>query len=228
MNEANDLVFTMRLEQIYGLFAIAFWFVAMIIGPLGHIIDKNHTKHLEFSRRAIGVSAFYFASLHLLIAFFGQLGGLSQLPLLPGVFVWTLSIGLIAWVVLLALASTSFDAVIKRMTFRKWKWLHRFTYLGMILVLLHIWVLGTHIVYPWISYTFYGMIVLLLAIELYPTSKLVNKYLKLSESERWIAFLAVWLGLSLALLIVPNVAPNINATHDHSGNRNNLGGGHRH
>lgn len=226
---ANDQLYIIRLEQVYGLLAILLWYLALIIGPLGHIIGKHRTKHLEFARRAIGVSTFYFAMLHFVIAFWGQLGGLGQVQYLPSVFVWTLLAGLGGLAVLFLLASTSFDAVVKFMTYRKWKWLHRLVYVGSILVLIHVWVLGTHLSYAPVQYLFYGMIVLFLAVELYPTSQLLNrKYLKLSKYESIILFLAAWLGISVALLIVPNLAPNINSSHDHTGAENGILRGHQH
>ena len=58
---ASDQLFIIRLQQIYGLASIILWYLVVIIGPMGHIVGKHRTKHLEFMRRAIGVSAFYFA-----------------------------------------------------------------------------------------------------------------------------------------------------------------------
>src|SRR5690606_14648817 len=95
------------------------------ISPTGYVVGKHRTKHIEFARRSIGVSAFYFASLHGGIALWGQLGGFDQLKLLPDLFRWSLLSGAVAYAVLFVLAATSFDKVVSYLTFKWWKWLHR-------------------------------------------------------------------------------------------------------
>jgi DMSO/TMAO reductase YedYZ heme-binding membrane subunit len=211
---ASDQLFIIRLQQIYGLASIILWYLAVIIGPMGHIVGKHRTKHLEFMRRAIGVSAFYFALLHFAIAFWGQLGGLSQLVYMPESFVLYTFLGLLAFVVLLALAVTSFDAAIKYMSYRRWKWLHRLIYIGLILALLHIWALGTHLLYPGVRIVFYVMILALIAIELYPNIRRINdKYLHLKTSERIVLFLASWALAAITVYTVPGFIQNVNSEH---------------
>lgn len=225
----SDQLYTIRLQQVYGLISILMWYFAIIIGPMGHTIGKNRTKHLEFTRRAIGVSAFYFALLHLVIAFWGQLGGFTQLPYMPQVFILYISVGLLAFAVLLLLAATSFDSVIKYMSYRRWKWLHRLIYIDLVLALAHIWVLGTHLMYPGVRITFYAMILLLLAIELYPTIKRLNdKYIHLKTSERVILFLAVWALAAIVTYTIPNFIQNVNSAHTKPIGQGKSGGGHGH
>ena len=59
----SDQLFYIRTQQVFGLLAIFYWYVALIISPIGHVIGKHRMKKVEFARRAIGVSAFYFVLL---------------------------------------------------------------------------------------------------------------------------------------------------------------------
>ncbi len=96
------------------------------------------------ARRAIGVSAFFFALLHENLAFFGQLGGFSGLSFLSSKYLLAISFSSIALVILFLMAATSFDFVIVKLTFRKWKLLHRFVYLAGFFIMIHALMLGTH------------------------------------------------------------------------------------
>ncbi len=210
----NDQVFYIRSQQVFGLLCIFYWYVALAISPIGHVIGKHRTKRLEFARRAIGVSAFYFALLHTLIALFGQLGGFGQLAYLPDVFKWSLIGGLVALIVLSLLAITSFDRVIKFMTFRRWKWLHRFIYIGGILAMLHIWTIGTHMVYGGVQTAAFLALAVLAGLELYRISKLINdKYLRLSKTEALTMFVAIWLIVVALIMITPSFIKNYHSRH---------------
>lgn len=216
----NDQLFYIRLQQLFGLFCIFYWYIAMTASPIGYIIGKHRTKKLEFARRAIGVSAFYFALLHSVVALFGQLDGLSQLTYLPDLFKWSLLGGLIALVVLLLLAVTSFDKVIKFMTFRKWKWLHRFIYIGGILAMLHIWTIGTHLAYGGVQIATFVALLVLVGLELYRIRKLINtKSLKFSNAEIFVLFVASWAVIGVMILAIPYYINNYHSRH-HSNETN--------
>jgi DMSO/TMAO reductase YedYZ heme-binding membrane subunit len=136
---------TIRLNQIYGLASVILLYLALLAGPFCYMFatfpwKKQYLK----ARRALGVSAFYFASLHSLIAFFGQLNGFDGLGFLTNNYLIALSASFIALFILMLQAMTSFDAVIEKMTFPRWKILQRFVYLAGILTLVHVVMLGTH------------------------------------------------------------------------------------
>lgn len=215
----DDQLLAIRTQQVFGFLCIVYWYVALIISPLGYVIGKPKLRHLAFARRAIGVSAFYFAVLHGAIALFGQLGGIGALGSLPDVFKWALLAGAIALTILGLMAATSFDVVVKKMTYRKWKWLHRFVYFAGVLVILHVWMIGTHMAYS--GYQLAAVIALgvLLALEFFGLTRLLNrKYLKLSRSEAGAVFLTMWaiaMGIALAL---PMLVQNYHSRHtDHVG-----------
>ncbi len=136
---------TIRLNQIYGLVSVTYLYFALLAGPFVYMFpDFSWGKQYLKARRALGVSSFYFAALHGVIAFFGQLGGFTGISFLTTNYVLALSSSFIALIILFFQAITSFDAVIKKMTFPRWKILQRFVYVAGILVLIHMLLLGTH------------------------------------------------------------------------------------
>jgi DMSO/TMAO reductase YedYZ heme-binding membrane subunit len=213
----SDQLFYIRTQQMFGLLGVVYWYFALIISPIGYVIGKQRVKKLEFTRRAIGVSAFYFVLLHGVIASWGQLGGLSELQYLPTLFKWSLAGGGIAFAILLIMALTSFDKVVKFMTYRKWKWLHRLVYIGGILALLHIWTVGTHLAYDGVQVAAFIALVILSGLELYRTTKLLNdKYLHLDKAEAVTFYVASWAIVSTLILMTPVFVQNYHSRHsDH-------------
>lgn len=214
----GDQLFYIRSQQVFGLLCVLYWYFALIISPLGYVIGKHRTKRLEFARRGIGVSAFYFVLLHAVIALWGQLGGLAQLGYLPDLFKWSLVMGLMAFCVLMIMAGTSFDLVVKKMTFRWWKWLHRLVYIGGVLAVLHIWSIGTHLAYGGVQLAAFIALVILAGMELFRVTRIVNqKYLHLSRPEAATLWTAVWAIVSIAILLIPLFVQNYHSRHtDHA------------
>lgn len=214
----SDQLFYIRIQQVFGLLGVCFWYSALVISPIGYVIGKHRIKKLEFARRAIGVSAFYFVLLHGCVALWGQLGGLTELGYLPALFQWSLIFGTIAFTVLLMMALTSFDAVVKFMTYRKWKWLHRLVYIGGVFALLHIWTIGTHLAYSHVQLIAFIALLVLAGLELYRTTKLVNdKYLHLNKTEAMTLYVSSWVIISALILMTPVFIQNYHSRHnDHN------------
>ena len=217
----SDQLFYIRTQQVFGFLCIIYWYIALIISPIGYVIGKQRTKHLEFVRRAIGVSAFYFALLHAVIALWGQLGGVGQLQFLPSLFKWSLLGGAIALSILLIMAATSFDKVVSFMTFRWWKWLHRLVYAGGILVILHIWSIGTHLAYSNIQIAAFIALIILSGLELFRVTKLVNaKYLHLNKAEAATLWVSMWAIVVVLIACIPAFVQNYHSRHsDHQGSQ---------
>ncbi len=95
------------------------------------------------ARRALGVSTFFFAFLHAYFGFFGELGGFEGLGFLSDKYILAISLSSIALLILFLMAATSFDWMIGKMTFPKWKLLHRFVYLAALLSVIHGLILGS-------------------------------------------------------------------------------------
>lgn len=208
----SDQLFYIRVEQIFGYICILLWYVALLISPLHKRLGGRFgTGYLVFARRAIGVSAAYFALLHVIITLLEQMNGLRGLQLLPDRFLWALGLGSISLVILLLMALTSFDKVIAYMTYRRWKWLHRLGYIGGISVLLHMWMIGTHLSYATFKSVIFVMLAILVGFEsLRIAENLVKKYPVLEQKKTAISVL-LWLVVVGALLVLPQlVDPSAN------------------
>jgi methionine sulfoxide reductase heme-binding subunit len=88
-------------------------------------------------RRMLGLFVFFYASLHWLAYAWFDMGFVWQdivadVPKRPFILVGTL-----AWLLLLALAATSFNRAIRWMGAARWQWLHRSVYLVAVLAVLH-------------------------------------------------------------------------------------------
>ncbi|HJQ07938.1 MAG TPA: ferric reductase-like transmembrane domain-containing protein [Candidatus Saccharimonadales bacterium] len=218
----SDQLFYIRTEQVYGFISVAFLYTALIISPIEKVVGKRESvKNLLFARRAIGVSAAYFALLHAAVALWGQFGGFGGLVLLPDRFVWALIFGVTALIVLFLMAATSFDKVIKFMTFRKWKWLHRFVYMGSVLIILHVWMIGTHVAYDWVQLATFIPLSLLFGLEAWTImGKFSEKHTEFKSKDYfWILVLSMWLLSSLLLFMLPALVKNYHSEHysEHGG-----------
>lgn len=213
----SDQLFYIRAQQTFGLLCLVYWYIALIISPVGYVIGKQRMKHIEFTRRAIGVSAFYFASLHAGIALWGQLGGLGELQYLPTLFQLSLLGGAVALAILGIMAATSFDRAVRFMTYRKWKWLHRLVYTAFVLVVIHVWSVGTHLAYSGVQLAAFGALAILSGLELYRATKAISdKYLKLGKAEFFAFFAAVWACVIAAIIALPVLVQNYHSRHtDH-------------
>lgn len=136
---------TIRLTQTYALLAISYLYISLIISPLHSLFPNLYiNRFLIRARRATGVSAFMFALIHACFAFFGQLGGFKGLGFLSNTYLLAITLSFTALTILACMAATSFDRIIAKIGFQKWKLLHRFVYLAGILIVIHALLLGTH------------------------------------------------------------------------------------
>lgn len=134
-----------RLTQYYGLLAMTYLYLALLIGPLVYAFPALPWRgYIYRSRRAVGVSAYFFGLTHGVITFWGQLGGFAGLPFLPTNYLIGISLSFTALVILSLMAATSFDKMVQYLGMKRWKLLHRFVYLAAMLVLIHALMIGTH------------------------------------------------------------------------------------
>lgn len=229
LNISTDQLFYIRTQQFFGFISIFYWYLALIISPMGYLIGKNKIKHLEFARRAIGVSAAYFATLHAGVAFWGQLGGARGFNLLPDLFKWSIAGGLFGVIVLFMMSATSFDKVIKIMTYKKWKWLHRLGYIGGVFSVLHVWSLGTHLGSGFVQLISFGALVILSGLELFRVvTLLARKYKSLEVKSNFIiSYLVLWLVTIALIGSIPYVVDSYRSDHSKHDNSSH-GGGHSH
>lgn len=136
---------TIRIEQTYGFISLLLLYTAILASPLTKVFPRLPFKEQYLhARRAVGVSAFYYAFLHVYITFFQQLNGFGGIKYLNNRYELSLLFGVFALGVLFVMAATSMDWVVDMMGFKRWKLLHRLVYFASIAVLLHIMIIGPH------------------------------------------------------------------------------------
>ena len=128
---ANPLEFVTRTT---GMLTLVFLFVTLAVSPLRRITGLNWL--IKF-RRMLGVFAFFYGLLHLLtyVAF----DRFFRLRTIPGDVAGRpfIAIGMAAFFLMLPLAITSTDKMVKRLGGKRWARLHRVVYLAAILGVAH-------------------------------------------------------------------------------------------
>jgi sulfoxide reductase heme-binding subunit YedZ len=121
------------LEQTLGLWALRFLIAALAVTPLRRLGGPNLIRY----RRALGLLAFYYAALHLTTYLVLDQG-------LDLAAIWAdivkrpyITIGMLAFVLLVPLAVTSNGPMIRRLGSAAWQRLHRLVYVAAIAGALH-------------------------------------------------------------------------------------------
>lgn len=141
----NGSLQIIRIEQVYGFIAIILLFLAVLASPLCYAYPNLPLKNAYLhARRALGVTAFYYACLHSILAFTQQLGGLDGIKYYNDEYNWSIFFGFICLVILFIMSATSLDWVIRTVGFKSWKLLHRLVYIAGISVLIHLVLIGSH------------------------------------------------------------------------------------
>jgi len=117
-----------------GLMALIFLLLTLLVTPLRKISGWNW---IIFSRRTLGLYAFFYACLHFLIFFcfdrsFSVSGTMSEM--LKRKY---LLVGITGLIVMVPLAVTSTNAMIKRLGGKRWRALHRLAYVAAIAGVIH-------------------------------------------------------------------------------------------
>jgi sulfoxide reductase heme-binding subunit YedZ len=132
---ANPLEFVTRTT---GMLTLVFLLIALAVSPLRRITGLNWL--IKF-RRMLGVFAFFYGSLHLLtyIAF----DRFFRFSTIPGDIAGRrfIAVGVAAFILMLPLAITSTNAMVKRLGGKRWARLHRVVYAAAILGVLHFYLL---------------------------------------------------------------------------------------
>lgn len=119
-----------------GEWALRFLLVSLAVTPLRKLSGLNW---LLRTRRMLGLYAFFYALLHFItylwLDLFFDWAGIAQ-DILKRPFI---TVGFAAFVLLIPLATTSFNAAIRWLGGRRWQALHRTVYAIGILAVLHYW-----------------------------------------------------------------------------------------
>ena len=128
---ANPLEFVTRTT---GMLTLVFLMISLAVSPLRRITGLNW---LVKFRRLLGLFAFFYGALHLLTyVAFDRFFQLTSIPsdVLKRPFI---AIGMTAFFLMVPLAITSTDNMVKRLGGRNWARLHTVVYLAAILGVVH-------------------------------------------------------------------------------------------
>jgi len=122
-----------------GIWALRFLILALAVTPLAR---HAGLRALPRYRRTVGLFAFFYASLHMLLYFavdhfFHWETIVKDIVKRPFI-----TVGMVVFVILLALAVTSTNAMIRRLGARRWRTLHRLVYVAGFGAVLH-FLIGT-------------------------------------------------------------------------------------
>ncbi|EOI3470518.1 protein-methionine-sulfoxide reductase heme-binding subunit MsrQ [Cronobacter turicensis] len=122
------------IQHFTGRMALKLLLATLLVTPLTRLLKQ---PLLIRTRRLLGLWCFAWATLHLVSYSLLELG-LSNLSLLGSELVSRpyLTLGVISWLILLALALTSFQAAQRKLG-RRWQTVHNFIYLVAILAPIH-------------------------------------------------------------------------------------------
>jgi sulfoxide reductase heme-binding subunit YedZ len=117
-----------------GLLALTFLVASLACTPAKAFLGWTWPVRI---RRMLGLYAFFYASVHFLTYV-----GLDQVLDYRAIFADIakrkfITVGFAAFVLLIPLAVTSTDAMVRRLGFVRWKWLHRLSYVAAILGVIH-------------------------------------------------------------------------------------------
>jgi methionine sulfoxide reductase heme-binding subunit len=129
---ANPVEFVTRST---GTWSLAFLCLALAVSPLRRLTGWAAPLRL---RRMIGLFAFFYSALHLSVFLWLEHWFDLWAMVLDGVARPFLAAGFAAFVLMVPLAATSTQAMVRRLGPR-WKSLHRFVYLAAVLAIVHFW-----------------------------------------------------------------------------------------
>ncbi len=130
---ANPIEF---ITHSTGWWTLAFVLITLCVTPLRKLTGLNWLLRL---RRMLGLFAFFYASLHFITYFwldqyFDWMAIVKDIYKRPFI-----TLGFAAFVLLIPLAATSTNAMVKRLGARRWLWLHRLIYVLAVLGVAHFW-----------------------------------------------------------------------------------------
>ncbi|MDB5838944.1 MAG: hypothetical protein JWQ23_896 [Herminiimonas sp.] len=130
---ANPIEFITRNTGDWTLYFLC---ITLAVTPLRQLSKWNWLVRF---RRMLGLFAFFYAALHFTTFFwFDHFFDVEEMlkDVVKRPFI---TVGFIAFVLLIPLAATSTNGMVKRLGGKRWQWLHRTIYLIAVLGILHFW-----------------------------------------------------------------------------------------
>ena len=122
-----------HLEHSTGIWALRFLLATLAITPVRKLTGWNALVRF---RRMLGLFAFFYASIHLSIYLIVDLGGFWSQILVEIAKKPFVTVGFLAWLLMIPLAITSTKGMMRRLG-RNWQRLHRLVYLSGLFAALH-------------------------------------------------------------------------------------------
>ncbi len=211
-----------QLTQIYGLIAILYLYFTLLVSPLTRVSPlKGFNSEYKFAAKALGISAFVFALLHTLFAFFGELDGFYGLGFLDTNYIVAVSLSLSALLILAFLTSLSVEWVKEKLPGHVWHMLQKLIYIASLLILVHLLILGSHfsnLADPIPQVLFIALAVLLGLEGLRLDGYLSKKYTRMPQVGISFSLVLVLLSIGFSYLLLPEqnttTSPlNVHAAH---------------
>jgi sulfoxide reductase heme-binding subunit YedZ len=121
------------LERALGLWGLRFIVIGLAITPLRPLVGSRLIRY----RRTFGLLAFYNAALHVFVYLVLD-KGLDAAAIVSDIIKRPyITVGMLAFVILVPLAITSNNAMIKRLGGQAWNKLHRFVYVASTAAVVH-------------------------------------------------------------------------------------------
>lgn len=129
-----------RLQLQTGVLALALLLISLAATPLRLVTGWTWPARV---RKALGLLGFLYATLHVLVYLVdkGILNGDFELATVLDDVVKRpfITVGFVAWLLLIPLALTSFKGSVKKLGFERWTLLHKLVYLVVALGVVHYW-----------------------------------------------------------------------------------------
>ncbi len=123
------------LNKAFGTLAIRFLIINLLWGILMQTTKIQVLRKFSILRRPLGVWTFVYAVFHIVFYFVKENDtGLAFDQMLTKLY---LNVGAASWIILGILALTSNDFFVRKLTFKKWKALHRLAYVSLYLSIMH-------------------------------------------------------------------------------------------
>jgi len=109
--------------------------ISLLISPLARLFpSRNYIRH----RRTIGVLGFTFAIIHACtVVFSGLYGSLGSIFFSINPYEAPAVFGLLAFIIFIPIYLTSTDWAVAKLSYQKWKAIHRLVYIAFIITVLH-------------------------------------------------------------------------------------------
>jgi sulfoxide reductase heme-binding subunit YedZ len=150
---ANPIEFFLRTT---GVLALLLLFITLLVTPLRKIFGWNSL--IRF-RRMLGLYAFFYALIHLIT--YSIFDKSLDVAAIAG-DVWQrpfIAVGMLAFAMLVPLAVTSTNGMVKRLGGKNWALLHKLSYIVAILGVIHFWmIVKSDVFYPVV----FGVVLVLL------------------------------------------------------------------